>query len=76
MKKFIFSSIVVFFILSASSCTKDYTCVCKDTVTGAVLSTSVVSTSAGGGDSASENAQEECDDKESVFASDRCEIQL
>lgn len=56
--------------LCFSSCSKEeYTCVCTNTVTGTVISTTIIEA-----DSQSE-AQELCDDRETLLTPDQCLIQ-
>lgn len=52
-----------------SSCTKDYTCVCIDTSNGDELSRSTIDAKD------SQEAEEACDNKESIWYSDRCTLQ-
>lgn len=69
MKKLLFGVIPMMCLFTLSACDKDYTCVCTDLSDGSTLSTSTISASS------SSDASAECDDKESIFLSDRCEIQ-
>lgn len=57
-----------FLFLSISSCTDEYTCVCTDTFNNQILSSTTIEARS------SADAQEECDNKESPFYPDRCEI--
>lgn len=66
-KIFIPFALVIFFTLSA--CSSEYTCVCIDTSNGQTLSSTTIEAKG------SAEAQEQCDNKESIFFPDRCEIQ-
>ncbi len=73
MKKLIYTSgTLLLMVFCFSSCTKkkDYTCVCRYLSSGAEISRSTVSATS------TDNASDECDEKESAFlVGDHCDIE-
>ncbi len=72
MKKFVSSTLFFsLLVLGISSCTKkDYTCICRSTVTSKEEARSTISTNS------TSKAASECDDKQFLYAGVKCDIQF